>query len=69
MVKIDKLYCSISEACIRYGICRSKIYELLKNEECPEVKRFGKKVLIPISSFDKFFDSQLETYQIRKEVS
>ena len=60
MANITPLYMSVSDAQIRYGICHSSLYELFQLEDCPKLKKFGRKTLIPVAEFDKFFEAHLD---------
>lgn len=53
------LYMSVSDALKRYGVSRSSLYLLFRESECPALKKFGKKTLIPVNEFDRFFEAHL----------
>jgi excisionase family DNA binding protein len=47
------------QAVERYGIPRSRIFELLRDGELAKVKLSERKVLIPISSIEAYLASKL----------
>lgn len=56
---VEKLYMTVTEACRRYGIGRTSLYSLFALEECPTLRKFGNKTLIPVREFDAFFEGIL----------
>lgn len=57
---IEQLYISISEACTRYGIGRTTLYQLFQMDGCPPALKLGGKTLLKVKDFDVFFAAQLE---------
>ena len=57
---IEQLYISISEACTRYGIGRTTLYQLFQMDGCPPALKLGGKTLLKVKDFDAFFAAQLE---------
>lgn len=53
---ITPIYMSVNQALERYGISRTTFYQICQLEGCPKLGKVGKKTIIPIVSFDKFFD-------------
>lgn len=56
---IEQLYISISDACKRYGIGRTTLYQLFQLNGCPPVQKLGGKTLLKVKDFDEFFAAQL----------
>jgi excisionase family DNA binding protein len=55
----EKMNCSaipVSEACVRLGISRSKLYELLNEGEVPSVK-IGRRRLIRVADLNQWLSS------------
>lgn len=58
---IAQIYMSVADACRRYGIGKTTLYQLMQYNECPEIRKLGHRTLIPVAEFDAFFESLLET--------
>ena len=51
----DRKYASVTHTCVRNGIGKSKLYELIRAGEIVAV-RYGAKTLIELASIDTYFD-------------
>ena len=56
----EPLYITIKEACFRYSVGRTTIYELFQLDGCPPVMKLGNKTLLDVRAFDEFFRAQLQ---------
>jgi len=56
----DKLFITVKMATERYSIGRTSLYELFKRPDCPTIRKFGGKTLIPVKEFDEFILRQME---------
>ncbi len=61
MEKVKPIYMSVSDAARRYGIGRNLLYEIMAMNEAPETLKIGKKRLLPIAEYDKFFEDTFST--------
>ena len=57
---VEQIYIGISEACRRYGIGRTTLYQLFQMDGCPPVQKLGGKTLLKVKDFDEFFASMLQ---------
>ena len=55
-MSLSKRVLTITEFIDAYGIGRTKLYELIKNNEIV-VKKFGRKTLIPIDEAERWLES------------
>tara|TARA_R100001163_G_C4933532_1_gene108446 strand:- start:77 stop:256 length:180 start_codon:yes stop_codon:yes gene_type:complete len=55
-MSLSKRVLTITEFIDAYGIGRTKLYELIKNNEIA-VKKFGRKTLIPIDEAERWLES------------
>jgi len=55
-MSLSKRVLTISEFIDAYGVGRTKLYELIKNNEIA-VKKFGRKTLIPIDEAERWLES------------
>lgn len=62
----EPLFMGISDACRRYGIGRTFLYELFQLDGCPPVQKLGAKTMLEVAAFDEFVRSQLRPATIDK---
>lgn len=55
---VEPIYMSVMQACVRYGLCRESIYEIMRMEDAPNTLNVGKRRLLPIKEYDAFMRLQ-----------
>ena len=57
---------SVNEAARRCGICRSKMFLLLRDGEGPESLKIGSRRLIPVHELDAWIARQVNETKLRE---
>lgn len=55
----EPLFMGVKDACRRYGVGKTRLYELFQEEGCPPIMRLGGKTVLEVAAFDAFIRSLL----------
>lgn len=62
MKKQDIKFLSVNETAKLMGVCKSLLYKMIHNDDCPfMVVKAGDRYIIPYNSFAAWYDSLAET--------